>query len=164
MAVLYSLAPENLPPAAGTNFPQYLSTMAGGAYRSSLAFDSVISEKCRSVAFRMPSFTGVLTLKVRFAIAAITGNVQFRAAVEAITTGDVINVNTTISFDAVNSSGSVSVATTTFNPKDFTITLTNRDTVAAGDEVTIALDRDVTVASNATGDCFVTSISLEDAT
>ena len=164
MAVLYSFAPENLPPAAGTNFPQYLSTMAGGAYRSSLAFDSVISEKCRSVAFRMPSFTGVLTLRIRFAIAAITGNVQFRAAVEANKSGANRDLNTTTYFSAANSSGSVSVASTTFNPKDFTITLTNNDLVAAGDEVTITLDRDVTVGSNAAGDCFVTSVSLEGAT
>ena len=115
--------------------------MAGGAYRSSLAFDSVISEKCRSVAFRMPSFTGTLTLKVRFAIASITGNVQFRAAVEAITTGDALNVNTTLSFDTANNSGSVSVPTATFNPKDFSITLANNDSVAAGDEVTITRSR-----------------------
>ena len=163
MAVLYSFAPENCPPAAATNFARFQNPMVGGAYRSCLAFDSVVSQKCRSIAFRMPIFTGALTLKVRFEIAAITGNVQFRAAVEANKSNANRNLSTTSYFSTTNSSGSVSVPATTFNPKDFTITLTNNDTAAAGDEVTITLDRDVTVGTNATGDCYITSFSLEDA-
>lgn len=163
MAELLSFAPENFIAAAGTNFPQYVNPMAGGAYRSALAFDTTTSEKCRSMAFTMPAFTGTLTLKVKFCIAATSGNVQFRAAVEAVTSGDAINMNTTTSFDTANSSGAVSVPASTYNPKVFSITLTNNDSVVAGDEATIALDRDVTVASDAAGDCYVTSVSLEDA-
>lgn len=163
MAHIFPFAPEHFLPAASTNFPQYLATMAGGAVRSALAFDSATSEKARTIAFKMPPFTAPLTLNVQFAIAATSGNVQFRAQVEAITPTDAINTNTANSFDTANSSGSVSVPTTTYNTKEFSITLANNDSITAGDMVTITLDRDVTVGSNASGDCFVYLVSFEDA-
>lgn len=163
MALLRDFAPELLLPAAATNFPQYISSMAGGAYRSALAFDTTVSEKCRTVAFEMPEFTGALTLKIRFAIAATTGNVQFRAQVEAITAGDALNTNTSTSFDTANSSGAIAVNGSTFVESTLSITLTNADSVAVGDTVTIAIDRDVTVASDAAGDCFVYLAALHDA-
>ncbi len=136
--------------------------MAGGAYRSALAFDAATSEKCR-LQFPMPTFIAPLTLKIQFAIAATTGNVQFRAQVEAITPLDALNVSTTVSFDTANSSGSISVPSTTFYLKEFSITLTNNDSLTAGDMVTLTIDRDVTVGSNASGDCFLLTARLEDA-
>lgn len=164
MALIFPFSPEHLAlPAASTNFPQYLNTMLGGAFRSALAFDAATSEKCRSVQFPMPVFSGALTLKVQFAIAATSGNVQFRAAIEAITPADALNVNTTTNFDTANSSGAVSVPASTYNLKEFSIPLTNNDSIAAGDMVTFTLDRDVTVSSNASGDCYILNARLEDA-
>ena len=96
MATRLALAPENFLPAATTNFPQYLNVMPGGAVRSALAFDTTTSEKCRSQAFDAPqNLTGTITVIVSFAIAATTGNVQFRVQIEAITAADALNVNTT---------------------------------------------------------------------
>lgn len=163
MAIIYPFAPENFLAAAATNFPQYLFSMGGGAYRSALAFDSATSEKCRSIAFKMPPFTAPLYLDIMIGIAATSGNVQFRAQIEAVTPADALNTNTTTSFDTANSSGAISVPATTFNTKEIVITLTNNDSIAAGDMVTITLDRDVTVGSNASGDCFVYVVSFEDA-
>lgn len=161
MAVIYSFAPENWLAAASSNFPQYIFSMAGGAYRSALSFAA--SEKCRSIAFKMPPFTAPLTLKVTISIAATTGNVQFKAAIEAVAPSDALNTNTSTSFDADNSSGAIAVPSTTFNTKEITITLTNNDTIAANDMATISLERDGTVGSNATGACFVYLVSFEDA-
>ena len=164
MATRLPLAPENFLPAATTNFPQYLNAMPGGAVRSALAFDATTSEKCRSQAFKAPqNLTGAITVVVTFAIAATTGNVQFRAQIEAITPADALNVNTATSFDTANSSGAIAVPGTTYNTKDITITCTNADTIAAGDLVQLTLDRDVTVASNAAGDCYVLAVEFRDA-
>ncbi|NBV95572.1 MAG: hypothetical protein EBR90_02130 [Actinobacteria bacterium] len=164
MALLLSFPPEAFRPAASTNFPQYVFPMAGGGYTSALAFDPAVSEKCESLQFAMPTFTAPLTLRISFAIAATTGGVDFRAQVQAIASGDAININTSTSFDTANSSGTVSVPATTYNPKDFTITLTNNDSVVAGERVTFTLDRNVAAAGDdAAGDCFVLQVDLEDA-
>ena len=163
MAVLYGFAPENFLAAAATNFPQYLFSMAGGAYRSGLSFDNVTSQKCRSCSFIMPTFTSPLTLKALFITASITGNIQYRAQVEAVTSADAQNLNTTTSFDTANSSGAIIVPSNTFTQKQFSITLTNNSLIAVGDLVTITLDRDVLVASNASAACIILAVSFEDA-
>jgi len=165
MALLLSLAPEAFTNAANVGFPQYLASRVGGSRRSAWAFDPTVSERMRSYSFSMPPFTGALTLTVVFDSAATTGDVVFRAQVEAVTPSiDAINMSTTDSFAAVNSSGAVSVPTTTFNPKLFAITLTNNDSVAALDTVIITIDRDATNGSDtAVGDCFVTQVYLSDA-
>jgi len=164
MALLLSLAPENFTNAANVGFPQYLASRAGGSRRSAWAFDPTVSERMRSYSLSMPPFTGALTLTVVFDIAATTGDVVFRAQVEAVTPSDAINMSTTDSFAAVNSSGAVSVPVATFNPKLFAITLTNNDSVAALDTVIITLDRDATNGSDtAAGDCFITQVYLSDA-
>jgi len=163
MANLILFSPEHFLADAATNFPQYLAHMPGAAFRSSLAFDNTVSEKCRSVSFKMPVFAGALTIRIRFAIAATTGNVQFRVQCEAITPADALNTSTTRSFASANSSSSTSVPGTTFNTKELTIALTNDDSVAAGDTFTFTIDRDVSVGSNAAGDCYLLEASLEDA-
>lgn len=159
MALLMPLAPEHFSNAAATNFPQYISVMPDGAYRSALAFDNAVSQKCISIALTMPAFTGALTLKVLFAIAATSGNVQYRAQIEV---NDGFNCSTTESYDTANSSGSVSVPANTFHSKSFDITLTNNDTLTEGDTFKISLDRDVSVGSNASGLCYVLGVSLWD--
>lgn len=164
MALLYSFPPELIMlPAASTNFPQYLNVMAGGAYRSALAFSNSVSEKSRSISFEMPAFTGTLTAKVKFAIAATSGNVRFRIQIEARTPLDSGNTNTTTSYDTANSSASTAVPATTYVEAELSITLTNNNGVVAGDRVTFTIDRDVSVGSNAAGDCFVYLVSLSDA-
>lgn len=157
-------APDNFFPAATTNFAAYNAVTFGGAFRSALSFDPATSERMRSQAFKIPQGAVFpLTAVVTFAIAATTGNVAFRLQIEAITPGDNINVNTTNSYDTANSSGAVSVPATTFNPKDFTINITNADNAAIGDICQITLDRDISVASNATGDCYILFVEIRDA-
>jgi len=159
MGLLIPLAVEHFSNAAATNFPQYISVMPGGAYRSALAFEHTVSQKCVSIALPMPAFTGALTLKVLFAIAATSDNVQFRAQIE---NNKSFNCSTTESYDTANSSGSVSVPASTFHSKSFDITLTNNDTLTEGDTFKISLDRDVSVGSNASGLCYVLGVSLWD--
>jgi hypothetical protein len=163
MAQLIPYPLESFLPDAATNFPQYLAQMPAGTFRSALAFSQSVSQKCRSPQIHMPSFTGALSIKVTFAISPTSGNVAFRVAVEAISPADAINVNTTRSFDTANTSGSISVPASTYNTKDIVITLTNNDSVAAGDLFTFTLDRDVSIGSNATNICYILAVSLEDA-
>ena len=163
MALIYSFAPEHFFAFTSTNFPQYLSVMNGGARRSAQAFDNATAQKMRSITFEMPAFTGALTMKILFSIAATSGNVQFNGTVEAISSLAAINMNTTNSYDANNSSGAIAVPATTYNPKEFSITLTNNDSVAAGSNVMLAVERDVTVSSNASGLCYVHAVKLWDA-
>ena len=136
--------------------------MPSGEFRTALAFSQSVSQKCKSPQFHMPTFTGALSVRVTFALSPTSGNVAFRVAVEAITPADSININTTRSFDTANTSGSIAVPASTYNTKDIVITLTNADSVAAGDLFTFTLDRDVSVGSNATDICYVLAVSLED--
>lgn len=163
MAQLIAYPLESFLPDASTNFPQLLLQMPAGTFRSALAFAQSTSQKCRSPQIHMPTFTGALSVRLTFAIPVTTNNVAFRVAVEAITPADAINVNTTRSFDTANTSGSISVPASTYNTKDIVITLTNNDSVAAGDLFTFTLDRDVAIGSNATDICYILAVSLEDA-
>lgn len=147
---------------ATTNFPQFLTQTPSGTFRNSLRFSHSTSQKCRSPQFHMPAFTGVPSIRLTFAIPLTSGNVAFRVAVEAIKTTDNINTNTTRSFDTANNSGAIAVPANTYNTKDIIVPWTNRDGVTANDMVTFTIDRDISVASNATDFCYLYAVSLED--
>jgi hypothetical protein len=163
MAQLREIPVECFSPDASTNFPLLLTQTPAGEFRYLLAFASSPSQKCKSPQFHMPTFTGVLSVRITFAIPVTTNNVAFRVACEAITPGDAINVNTTRSFDTANTSGSISVPASTYNTKDIVITLASNDGVEAGDLFTFTLDRDVSIGSNAADICYILAVSLEDA-
>jgi hypothetical protein len=162
MALILPLPNEIFLPF-GANFPVYIKTATGGAERSAWGFSHTVSQVLRSASMPMPAFTGDLTFKALTACSATTGNMQFRVQVEAIASLDAINIDTTNSFDTANSSGSIAVAGTTFNPKEISITLTNRDSVAAGEYVIFRLDRDISVGSNVAATVALLSAGIYDA-
>ena len=156
---LISLAPEHFMNADATNFPQYITTMPGGAIRSAQVFSHTVAQKMRSIPLVMPYYEGILTLKILFAIEATSGNVEFNCAIEV---NKSINNNTVNSYATANASGAISANVTTFNSKSFDIVVTNTDSVVEGDTFMIAIDRNILVASNITQPCYFLSASLWD--
>lgn len=146
-----------------SNFPQ----LDLNNRRPVLWFDASTDETCYWT-FKAPqTLTGTLTLVLTLVMASATSNaVGFQAQVEAITAGDAVDTDATTSFDSVNNSASTTVAGTAGYEFEITITLTNADSIAAGDYVRISLNRDANgsaITDSATGDCGVYAVELRDA-
>lgn len=133
--------------------------------RSYLAFDAGTVEAMYSKAVQMPAaYTGSGTLKADIlyaAASATTGKFDFEISVEALTDGDAVDTDSASSFDAVNA-GNETVPGTAGYMGVLTITLTNKDSVAAGDMFRIKLERDADDATDdtATGDARIYAVNV----
>lgn len=96
---------------------------------------------------------------------ATSGNIDFEASVEAISEGDAHDLDAGTYFSTVNTMTADAVPATQGYMGEFTISLTNADSIAAGDVVTIKLERDADDATNdtASGDCYVWNVELREA-
>jgi len=90
---------------------------------------------------------------------ATTGTVMLSCEVMAVTDGDAAAVDTD-SYDTINNSSAKTVPGTVGYLDEISLTLTNADSVAAGDWVAIKLRRDASGGS-ATGDLELIAASLE---
>lgn len=135
--------------------------------RPYLAFDDTAVEAAHSQPFRMPTaYTGSGTLKadIYYIMASATSNkVDFEACVEAVTAADAVDLDSTESFDSVNS-GNATVPGTAGYLGLITITLTNKDSVAAGDMVRLKLERDADDGTDdtASGDARVLLVVIRE--
>ena len=136
--------------------------------RPYLAFDDTAVEGCRTAPFQMPAaYTGSGTLKadIHYIMASATsGTVNFEVCVEAFTAADAVDLDSAESFDSVNS-GSATVPATAGHLGVMTITLTNKDSVAAGDYVRLKIERDADDAGSddsATGDARLLQIVVRE--
>lgn len=131
--------------------------------RPVLAFDATTDETCYWTTVAPQGITGTMYLVVYYAMASATSNaVVFQAAVESITPGDATDTDATTSFDTANSN-SGSVPATAGYLESITVTLTNADSMAAGDYVRFRLNRDADSGSDtATGDCYVFAVEFRD--
>ena len=155
--------PAFLPLAAefpSSNFPQL--TLSNR--RPVLGFDASTDETAYWT-FICPqgSFT-TLTAYITYAMASATsGTVGFQVAIEAITDGDSTDTDATTSFDTVNNSASTTVPGTAGYIDQISVTLTNRDSIAAGDYCRVSLNRDAdgsAITDSATGDAYVLALEL----
>ena len=95
---------------------------------------------------------------------AITGGVAVDVAVEAVTSGDAVDLDAATSFDAVNGASDAAVPGTAGFMEQITVTLTNADSMAAADYVRVSIARDVAdAADTATGDMGILVAELRDA-
>ncbi len=142
-----------------SNFPQLMTVNA----RPVLAFDPSTDETCYWTFIAPQGLTGTLIAVITYMMAsAVSGAVYFQAALEAVTDGDATDLDATTSFDTANS-GNATVPGTAGYIDQISITLTNNDSVAAGDLVRLALNRDADNASdNATGDAYVLAVEFRD--
>lgn len=139
------------------------SASAPKPYFLQAAFDASTDE-ILNWSFRMPGdYVGSPVLAVLYKMASATsGSVRFEGYVAAVTSGDSEDVDA-VAFGSTNSAGDTVPGTAGYLG-DFSITLTNADSVAAGDFVVVRLNRDAdgtTGTDDATGDCEVVSVQLQ---
>ncbi|HEY0644576.1 MAG TPA: hypothetical protein VGD39_14215 [Nocardioides sp.] len=136
------------------------SASAPPPYWLELLFDASTEEQvCWS--FRMPAdYSSSPVLKVQYKMAsATTGGVAFEARIAAVTPGDAQDVDAK-GFAAANV-GTDTVPGTAGHLDEVSITMTNADSLAAGDFVVLYLNRDPAHASDtATGDAEVVAVAL----
>ena len=145
------------PPSS--NFPGL--TVVNG--RPALAFDAATQETTNWTFIAPQGLTGALSCVITYMMAsAVSGNIEFEVAVEAITDGDATDLDATASF---NASGAITVPGTAGYPDQVSVTLTNADSIAAGDLVRISISRDADDATNdtATGDLYLLMAELREA-
>jgi hypothetical protein len=97
---------------------------------------------------------------------ATSGTVGFQAQLEAITNADATDTDAATSFDTVNNSASTTVPGTAGYIKQISITMTNADSIAAGDYVRLSVNRDAdgsAITDSATGDAYLLTAELRDA-
>src|SRR5688500_16816225 len=132
------------------------SASAPSPYFWQLNFDASTEEQCYW-SFRMPAdYASAPVLKVQYKMASATsGNVIIEGRVAAVTDGDATDV-VAKAFGTANTSSATAVPGTAGHLDEISLTLTNADSVAAGDFVVVYLNRDAANGSDtATGDMEV---------
>lgn len=161
MATLLVFLPEsaNLP---SSNMP---APGVDGQLRPFLGFDASTDESCDWTFLAPQGITTPLTAVVTYRMASATsGNIIVQAALEAITDGDTTDTDAASSFDTANSSSATAVPGTAGYIDQVSVTLTNNDSIAAGDYCRLRFNRDADNGSDtATGDLQVLAIELRDA-
>ena len=102
-------------------------------------------------------------LKLQYSMASATsGEVVLAAEIMAVSDGDSQDIDSE-SFDTINTSASTTVPATAGHLDEISITLTNADSLAAGDFVLLRISRDAsdTVNDDASGDLELRNISIE---
>ena len=141
-----------------TNFPQLQLVNR----RPVLSFDAATNETAQWTLKAPQSLTGTLTAVVSYMMATATsGDVDVDVSIEAITDADAVDLDTADSFDTVNSTDNTTVPGTAGYMDEITVTLTNKDSIAAGDYFRIRLTRDA-ASDTASGDMHVLAMELRD--
>ena len=133
--------------------------------RPVLAFDASTAETAQWTFVAPQGLTGTLSAVVSYMMASATsGKVDFTGSIEAVTSGDAVDLDAGDGFDTANAIAAPTVPGTAGYMQQFTITFTNADSIAAGDLVRFKLTRDATDATNdtATGDCYILAVEIRD--
>lgn len=113
--------------------------------------------------FRLPqNYASGLTLKVQYSMASATsGNVIVSCEVMAVSDGDSQAVDSD-SYDTINTSSATAVPGTAGYLDELSLSLSNADSAAAGDWVSLKIRRDADNASDtAAGDMEVIALAVE---
>ena len=109
--------------------------------------------------------TGTITVVITYMMASATsGAVRFQAQLEAVTDNDALDLDATTSFDTANSAGETVPGTAGYISQ-LSITMTNADSIAAGDYFRLSVNRDADGTSgtdDAAGECYVLLVELRD--
>lgn len=138
------------------------------SHRVAWAFDDAGVEGAAGDPFACPTeYTGSGTLKAKVFFASATqnsGTAVFGINVEAITAGtDTLNVATTDNFDSANLGSTNLSGSTVGDLLAQEITLTNKDGVAAGDQVRVAFYRN-TPSDSVSDDLYVYLVEIYEET
>jgi hypothetical protein len=135
--------------------------------RPYLAYDDTTVETARSICFQLPAaYTGSGTLKADIdyiAASATSGKFDFEVSVEAVTAADAVDLDAGESFDTANA-GNGTVPGTAGYLGRITVTLTNKDSCAAGDYIRLKLERDADDGTDdtAAGDARVLNVTVRE--
>jgi hypothetical protein len=149
---------KNLP-ITGAKLPaSNPATIDRSAAADKLLFDATTSE-CAEWQFVWPSdyLSGGVLRILYSAASATSGSFNADVSIQAVTPGDSADIDTD-SYDTVNNCDDASVPGTAGYLDVISCTLTNKDSVAAGDHVRLKLCRDV--GDTATGDIEVRGLEL----
>lgn len=167
MATRFIFGPESAQfPSA--NFPE-LKNVHSTERRLVLAYDAAVGagseERCSWEAVAPQGLTGALTAVVFYSMAsATTGGVRVGVAVEAVTPADAVDLDAATSYDTQNAASDTSVPGTAGHMEAISVTLTNADSMAAGDLVRFQLMRLNNHADDsASGDMHVHRMEIRDA-
>ena len=162
MATRMVLTPESAHFPA-TNFPQLLKVATPS--RFVLAYDTTTSETAYWTGVVPQGFTGTTVAVLSYMMASSTsGGVAFDVAVEAVTSGDALDLDAGTSFDTVNGGSDAAVPATVGYMEQITVTLANLDSAAEADYVRFSIARDVADgADTAAGDCYLLVAEIRDA-
>lgn len=143
----------------GSNAPQ-LTTIND---RPVLAFDASTDESCYWTAIAPQNLSGTITVVIFYFMASATsGAVYVQTALEAITSGDALDLDAATSFGADNTVGDSVPATAGYMSGQL-LTLSNADSISPGDLFRLRFNRDADNAGDtATGDMYVLAIEFRD--
>lgn len=149
-----------------TGAPELRTVTADSIQRPALAFDAAADETAYWSFIAPPNVTAPYTAVVKYTMASATsGAVRSEGKIEALTPDvDTIDTDAATSFDTTNSQGDIVPGTAGY-VGEFTITLTNADSIDDGDLARFAYNRDAngtTGTDDATGDQYVLQIGLYD--
>lgn len=162
MATVYQqLMPEEASFLASA-FPQFIKNNGTNYPVTGLAFDAA-SDEAAFWKFRATNYgSGNLTVDIEwYADTASSGDVIFDVQIAAITPNTDTQDIETDGLATVQSVTDTHLGTTGQRLHRATVTVTNLDSLAADDLVTLRLNRDANNASDTmTGDCIVTNVTV----
>jgi len=130
--------------------------------RPALAFDAATNETCQWSCVAPQGLTGTLTALIYYIMASATsGDTDWDVSLEAVTDGDAVDLDAGDSFATVNSTDNTTVPATAGYLDVVSVTLTNADSIAAGDYFRLRLTRDAASDTGA-GDAYVLAVELRD--
>ena len=162
MATQYIPLPPEIATPIGSTFPQFLKVNGTNFPVTSLAFDASTDEAC-AFKFRAVNYgSGNLTLDIDwYADTATSGDVVWSAAIAAITPDSDSQDVETKSLATANTVTDSHLGTTGQRLHRATITISNLDSLAAGDIVWLKLQRTGSSGSDTmTGDALMTMATL----
>lgn len=161
MATVYQEFPPGSAAFPASNFGAPTVTQGTNFPVPALAFDATTSEAAYFF-FRAVNYgSGNLTLDLDwYADSASSGDVGWGAAVAAITPDTDTQDVETKSFATANTATDSHLGTTGQRLHRATITISNLDSIAAGDWACLKVYRDTSVGSNMSGDALLTKATL----
>jgi len=153
----FVFTPESAAPL-GTAYPELKKDDQD---RFILAYDASTVEAACWV-FRAPQgLTGTMQVVIDYAMeTATSGKIDFEASIEAFADGEDLS---SASFDTANAANETVPGTVKYR-NQLTITLTNNDSMAAGELCRLKIERDADDGTDdtAAGDCWVYVVEFQD--
>lgn len=150
--------------AKTSTFPQFARSSDASGARPIALFDAGADEALYFTDIAPQGLTTPAKVIVTWAmVSATTGNVILDATVEAVTDGDSMDTDSAESLDTANTTAATAVPGTAGHIKQTSITLTNNDSIAAGDYFRVRFRRvGANGSDTATGDLVLLGIELRD--